>query len=90
VTFAEQVPGLTTRYGRRTSSLEGTLQAIALALGVAYRLATGKPMGPHDFSGGVHGAAGVLRRLGFEVRNVRDRQRPDSELKPLRPPGGLR
>jgi transposase len=33
VTFAEQVPGLTTRYGRRTSSLEGTLQAIALALG---------------------------------------------------------
>jgi transposase len=32
-TFAEQVPGLTTRYGRRTCGLEGTLQAIALALG---------------------------------------------------------
>ena len=43
-------------------------------------------MGPHDFSGGVHGAAGVLRRLGFDVRNVRDRQRPDSAvLRPLRP-----
>ena len=33
VTFAEQVPGLTTRYGRRTSGLEGMLQAVALALG---------------------------------------------------------
>jgi hypothetical protein len=32
-TFAEQVPGLTTRYGRRTSGLEEVLQAIALALG---------------------------------------------------------
>ena len=32
-TFAEQVPGLTSRYGRRTCGLEGTLQAIALALG---------------------------------------------------------
>jgi transposase len=32
-TFAEQVPGLTTRYGRRTRGLDGMLQAIALALG---------------------------------------------------------
>ena len=32
-TFAEQVPGLTTRYGRRTCSLQGVLQAVALALG---------------------------------------------------------
>jgi len=32
-TFAEQVPGLTTRYGRRTSSLQAVLQAVALALG---------------------------------------------------------
>jgi transposase len=32
-TFAEQVQGLTTRYGRRTSGLEEVLQAIALALG---------------------------------------------------------
>ena len=32
-TFAEQVPGLTTRYGRRTSHLQAVLQAVALALG---------------------------------------------------------
>ena len=27
----------------------------------------------HDFSGGVHGAAGVLRALGFEIINIRGR-----------------
>jgi transposase len=32
-TFAEQVPGLTIRYGRRTCHLQGVLQAVALALG---------------------------------------------------------
>jgi transposase len=32
-TFAEQVPGLTTRYGRRTCVLQGVLQAVGLALG---------------------------------------------------------
>jgi transposase len=32
-TFAEQVPGLTTRYGRRTRGLHAVLQAVALALG---------------------------------------------------------
>jgi transposase len=32
-TFAEQVPGLTRRYGRRTSGLQAVLQAVALALG---------------------------------------------------------
>jgi hypothetical protein len=32
-TFAEQVPGLTTRYKRRTCSLQAVLQAVALALG---------------------------------------------------------
>ena len=32
-TFAEQVPGLTVRYGRRTCGLDGVLQAVALALG---------------------------------------------------------
>ena len=42
-------------------------------LGVAYQYATGRPLGPHDFSGGVHGAAGVLRSLGFEIANIRDR-----------------
>ena len=32
-TFAEQVPGLTTRYGRRTCALQAVLRAVALALG---------------------------------------------------------
>ena len=32
-TFAEQVPGLTARYGRRTCQLRGVLEAVALALG---------------------------------------------------------
>src|SRR5215469_5799300 len=32
-TFAEQVPGLTTRYGRRTPGLARVLRAVALALG---------------------------------------------------------
>ena len=31
--FAEQVPGLTTRYGRWTNGLEDALRAVALALG---------------------------------------------------------
>jgi hypothetical protein len=76
-------------FGRATAYLlivDGKAYDSKAILGVAYRLATGKPMGPHDFSGGVHGAAGVLRRLGFDVRNVRDRQPPDSaELGPPRP-----
>ena len=42
-------------------------------LGVAYGYATGRPLGPHDFSGGVRGAAGVLCALGFEIVNTRDR-----------------
>ena len=32
-TFAEQVPGLTVRYGRRTPGLDEALRAITLALG---------------------------------------------------------
>jgi hypothetical protein len=32
-TFAEQVPGLTTRYGRRTCGLQVVLEAVGLALG---------------------------------------------------------
>jgi transposase len=32
-TFAEQVPGLTTRYGRRSTGLTAVLRAVALALG---------------------------------------------------------
>jgi hypothetical protein len=41
-------------------------------LGVAYGYATGRPLGPHDFNGGMYGAAAVLRNLGFDVRNVRE------------------
>jgi hypothetical protein len=41
-------------------------------LGVAHKFATGQPIGPHDFNGGTYGAAKVLRKLGFEVRNARD------------------
>jgi transposase len=46
-TFAEQVPGLTARYGRRTSGLQAVLRAVAMALGgragarLADRLASG-------------------------------------------------
>jgi hypothetical protein len=42
-------------------------------LGAAYGYATGAPLGPHDFSGGVHGAARVLGDLGFEILNTRDK-----------------
>jgi 5-methylcytosine-specific restriction protein A len=45
---------------------------------VAYGYATGRPLGPHDFSGGVHGAAGVLSALGFEIVNTRDHDPPGS------------
>jgi predicted HAD superfamily Cof-like phosphohydrolase len=79
-------------FGRATAYLlivDGKAYDSKAILGVAYRLATGKTMGPHDFSGGVQGAAGVLRRLGFDIRNVRDRQPPDSdELRPSRPSYG--
>ena len=44
--------------------------------GVAFGRATGRPMGPKEFSGGAQHAAAVLRALGFEVRNVRDGQSP--------------
>ena len=38
---------------------------------MAYTFATGVRLGAHEFSGGTSGAAGVLRRLGFEVRDMR-------------------
>jgi hypothetical protein len=40
-------------------------------LGVAYGFATGVPLASREFSGGVHGAAGVLRKLGFEIHDTR-------------------
>ena len=36
-------------------------------LGAVYKHATGRPLGPEDFSGGAVGAARVLRALGLEV-----------------------
>ena len=78
-------------FGRATSYLlivNGKANDSKAILGVAYKLATGKPMGPRDFSGGVRGAAGVLRRLGFDVRNVRDRQSDSGVLRPIRPSSG--
>jgi hypothetical protein len=55
--------------------LDGKKYDSKAILGVAYGYATGRPLGPHDFSGGVHrsGAAGVLSRLGFEIANIRGR-----------------
>jgi len=62
-------------FGRATAYLliyRGRSYDSKAILGVAYMFATGMRIGPHDFSGGVHGAAGVLRNLGFDVRNTRD------------------
>jgi len=71
-------------FGRATAYLliyRGRSYDSKAILGVAYTFATGVRIGPHDFSGGVHGAAAVLRNLGFEVRNTRN---------PARPPAGNR
>jgi hypothetical protein len=62
-------------FGRATAYLliyRGRAYDSKAILGVAYAFATGVRIGPHDFSGGVHGAAGVLRKLGFEVRDTRN------------------
>ena len=65
------------RYGFRRALaylliLDGKSYDSKAILGVAYGLATGRPLRPKDFSGGAQHAAGVLRDLGFEVRNVQD------------------
>jgi hypothetical protein len=59
--------------------LDGKSYDSKAILGVAYQLATGRPLGNDDFSGGVGagGAAQVLRSLGFEIRNIRDSRPPD-------------
>lgn len=62
-------------FGRATAYLlihHGRSYDSKAILGVAYKFATGIRIGPHEFSGGVYGAAGVLRNRGFEVRNTRD------------------
>jgi len=63
-------------FGRATAYLliyDGRSYDSKAIAGVAYKLATGVPLGAQHFSGGIYGAARVLRKLGFEVRNVRDR-----------------
>lgn len=62
-------------FGRATAYLliyRGRSYDSKAILGVAYKFATGVGIGAHEFSGGVYGAARVLRRLGFEVRNMQD------------------
>lgn len=73
-------------FGRATAYLliyQGRSYDSKAILGVAYKFATGVRIGPHEFSGGVYGAAGVLRRLSFEVRNTRDSidRRPEREMR---------
>jgi hypothetical protein len=61
-------------FGRATAYLliyRGRSYDSKAILGVAYKHATGVRIGSHDFSGGIYGAAGVLRKLGFEVRDTR-------------------
>lgn len=63
-------------FGRATAYLlihNGRSYDSKAILGVAYGFATGRPLASREFSGGVHGAAGVLRKLGFEVLNMRGR-----------------
>jgi 5-methylcytosine-specific restriction protein A len=63
------------RFGRATAYLlirDGRSYNSKPIAGVAYKLAAGVPLGAHDFSGGLYGAARVLYGLGFKVRNVRD------------------
>lgn len=62
-------------FGRATAYLlihNGRSYDSKAILGVAYGFATGAPLLSREFSGGVHGAAGVLRKLGFEIHNVRE------------------
>ncbi|MGH7735472.1 MAG: hypothetical protein ACREOE_17715 [Gemmatimonadales bacterium] len=56
--------------------LDGKSYDSKAILGVAYEIATGRPLTSHDFSGGAQGAAGVLQAMGFEILNVRDQPEP--------------
>jgi hypothetical protein len=89
-------------FGRATAYLliyRGRSYDSKAILGVAYKYATGVRIGAHEFNGGVYGAAGVLRKLGFEVRNTRDtvgqrmenRASPGTVVKPdVRAPAPVR
>jgi hypothetical protein len=60
-------------FGRARAYLlivDGKVYDSKAILGVAFGLATGRYLRAPDFSGGANGAAGVLRALGFEVRNI--------------------
>jgi len=55
-------------FGRATAYLvivNGKAYDSKAILGVAYRLATGKPMGPEDFSGGSMGPPGCCAAWAF-------------------------
>jgi hypothetical protein len=72
-------------FGRATAYLliyHGRSYDSKAILGVAYKFATGVRLGAQDFNGGIYGAAGVLGKLGFEIRNVRDPARQESAWRP--------
>jgi hypothetical protein len=58
--------------------LDGKSYEPRAILGAAYKLATGRTLGPGDLGRGQHSAADVLRARGFELRSVRDWQPPAS------------
>lgn len=63
------------RFGQATGyllSLDGRDYDSKAIAGVAYRYATVAPLTSADFSGGRDGAAGVLRRPGFQVNGPDD------------------
>jgi hypothetical protein len=72
-------------FGRATAYLlihNGRSYDSKAILGVAYGFVTGTPLLSREFSGGVHGAAGVLGKLGFEIRNVRAPTEPRATQEP--------
>lgn len=75
-------------FGRATAYLlihNGRSYDSKAILGVAYGFATGAPLLSREFSGGVHGAADVLRKLGFEIRNMREPNRSVATPEPGSP-----
>lgn len=73
-------------FGRATAYLlirNGRSYDSKAIAGVAYGFATGVPLASREFSGGVHGAAGVLRKLGFDVRDVRGQSKAAAQALPI-------
>lgn len=76
-------------FGRATAYLlihNGLSYDSKAIAGVAYGFATGTPLLSREFNGGVHGAAGVLRNLGFDVRDLRGRTGTGASPDPDPPP----